>query len=282
MSGLPWDAVGTLAAADDAPLQHRLALDLPTVLHPGDLLVLNTCDTRLAALTGVTGDGESAVVHLSTPLPGTARACGARWPPLGLDGGVPHTARPASQQTDGRGTISGSSCAEAVTFAWSTPTPAPGTGPDSGSPRSLLTRCWAGRPSKGSRSATTTSPLTGPCPVAARPSPTLQAAWMPSAGRPRRRGRWRSPAAPRTRHRCPQRTVCPPDGTRWSDRAQFPGSALAPTLRSNQPCRSDSCRQASRTRLSARAVCNQSAGSQQWCATNERCRNNSIRGWSAG
>ena len=56
-----------MLVASPGGLQHRVVADLPRVLRPGDLLVLNTSDTLPAALTGVTADGERVEVHLSTP-----------------------------------------------------------------------------------------------------------------------------------------------------------------------------------------------------------------------
>jgi S-adenosylmethionine:tRNA ribosyltransferase-isomerase len=46
-----------------------VARQLPAVLRPGDLVVLNTSDTLPAALRGVTAAGERAAVHLSTVDP---------------------------------------------------------------------------------------------------------------------------------------------------------------------------------------------------------------------
>lgn len=71
--GILRDRVRMLVASPDA-LEHRVVADLPRVLRPGDLVVLNTSDTLPAALTGVTTDGERVEVHLSTldPAAGTA------------------------------------------------------------------------------------------------------------------------------------------------------------------------------------------------------------------
>lgn len=71
--GVLRDRVRMLVASPGG-LQHRVVADLPRVLRPGDLLVLNTSDTLPAALTGVTADGERVEVHLSTldPAAGTA------------------------------------------------------------------------------------------------------------------------------------------------------------------------------------------------------------------
>jgi len=68
--GVPRDRVRMLVASPDA-IAHRVVADLPRVLRPGDLLVLNTSDTLPAALGGVTADGERVEVHLSTLDPST-------------------------------------------------------------------------------------------------------------------------------------------------------------------------------------------------------------------
>ncbi len=72
--GIARDGVRMLVAADGQELAHRLARDLPRVLAPGDLLVVNTSDTLPAALDGVAPGGERVVVHLSTALPGSTPA----------------------------------------------------------------------------------------------------------------------------------------------------------------------------------------------------------------
>ena len=53
-----------LLVASRAGIRHHRFLDLPDLLEPGDLLVVNTSATLPAALEG------SPRVHLSTPLPG--------------------------------------------------------------------------------------------------------------------------------------------------------------------------------------------------------------------
>ena len=50
-------------------LAHVRFLDLPSFLHPGDLLVLNTSATLPAAVVALRGDGTSVRLHLSTRLP---------------------------------------------------------------------------------------------------------------------------------------------------------------------------------------------------------------------
>ena len=64
--GLARDEVRMLVVAPDE-LAHRQVRDLPTVLHPGDLLVVNTSATLPAALPGIL-NGAAVRVHLSTPL----------------------------------------------------------------------------------------------------------------------------------------------------------------------------------------------------------------------
>ena len=51
-----------------APVHARFR-DLPTVLDPGDLLVINTSATLPASLDAVRPDGSVVELHLSTPLP---------------------------------------------------------------------------------------------------------------------------------------------------------------------------------------------------------------------
>jgi S-adenosylmethionine:tRNA ribosyltransferase-isomerase len=62
------DAVRLLVAAPSG-LEHRRFRDLPEVLSPGDLLVVNTSGTLPAALPASRADGSPLTVHLSTPLP---------------------------------------------------------------------------------------------------------------------------------------------------------------------------------------------------------------------
>jgi S-adenosylmethionine:tRNA ribosyltransferase-isomerase len=50
-------------------LSHHTAADLPEVLRPGDLLVVNDSATLPAALTGVLPDGTAVVVHVSSARP---------------------------------------------------------------------------------------------------------------------------------------------------------------------------------------------------------------------
>lgn len=68
--GMRRDGVRLLVSAgDDDPVDTRFT-DLPRVLQPGDLLVVNTSATVPAAFDGRLPDGEPIVVHLSGALPG--------------------------------------------------------------------------------------------------------------------------------------------------------------------------------------------------------------------
>jgi S-adenosylmethionine:tRNA ribosyltransferase-isomerase len=83
--GVPRDAVRMMVASAGEGIAHRRAYQLPQVLRPGDLLVLNTSDTLPAALRGMTEDGEPVEVHLSTvdpdgvPTATALAATGSRW-----------------------------------------------------------------------------------------------------------------------------------------------------------------------------------------------------------
>ena len=83
--GVARDRVRMLVAAP-GELTHRVVADLPSVLHAGDLLVLNTSETLPAALTGVIAGGERVEVHLSTldptelaSYPAALAGTGSRW-----------------------------------------------------------------------------------------------------------------------------------------------------------------------------------------------------------
>ena len=52
-----------------APTHHRFS-DFPSMLAPGDALVVNTSATLPAALEAVTAEGETIRLHISTPIPG--------------------------------------------------------------------------------------------------------------------------------------------------------------------------------------------------------------------
>jgi S-adenosylmethionine:tRNA ribosyltransferase-isomerase len=49
-------------------MEHRVFHDLPELLEPGDIVVVNTSETLPAALDGRRPDGRMAVVHVSTAL----------------------------------------------------------------------------------------------------------------------------------------------------------------------------------------------------------------------
>ena len=59
-----------VADRSSARIFHRKFTELPELLEPGDLLVVNTSGTLPAALDGVAADGTHLQVHLSTHLPG--------------------------------------------------------------------------------------------------------------------------------------------------------------------------------------------------------------------
>jgi S-adenosylmethionine:tRNA ribosyltransferase-isomerase len=65
------DAVRLLAVSlPDGNLRHASFAELPDLLEPGDLIVLNTSGTLAAAVTARREDGSSVTVHLSSPAPG--------------------------------------------------------------------------------------------------------------------------------------------------------------------------------------------------------------------
>jgi S-adenosylmethionine:tRNA ribosyltransferase-isomerase len=67
--GIARDGVRMLVASAGEGLRSTVARQLPAVLRPGDLVVLNTSDTLPAALRGVTAAGAPVAVHLSTVDP---------------------------------------------------------------------------------------------------------------------------------------------------------------------------------------------------------------------
>jgi S-adenosylmethionine:tRNA ribosyltransferase-isomerase len=80
------DQVRLLAASGDGLGHHRFT-DLPGLLRPGDLLVVNTSATLPAALPA----GDSLRLHLSTPLPGVFPDDGhERWVVELRDGSAPY------------------------------------------------------------------------------------------------------------------------------------------------------------------------------------------------
>lgn len=76
----PRDAARLLVVPPSGPLAHRVILDLPELLAPGDLLVLN--DTRVipARLLGKKESGGKAELLLCEPLAG---GLGRRWRAMG-------------------------------------------------------------------------------------------------------------------------------------------------------------------------------------------------------
>ena len=72
--GLPRDGVRLLVADRNSPpptqLDHRRFHDLPDILRPGDLVVVNTSATLPAALGARRRDGRALRVHAAMPAPG--------------------------------------------------------------------------------------------------------------------------------------------------------------------------------------------------------------------
>jgi S-adenosylmethionine:tRNA ribosyltransferase-isomerase len=68
--GLARDEVRLLVATP-GPVQHLRFRQLPEVLDPGDLLVVNTSATVPAALDATRQDGRPVVVHVAGPVPGS-------------------------------------------------------------------------------------------------------------------------------------------------------------------------------------------------------------------
>ena len=66
-----------MLVASRAGIRHSRFLDLPDLLEPGDLLVVNTSATLPAALAVDRAAGDDLHVHLSTPLPAPP---GRSWP----------------------------------------------------------------------------------------------------------------------------------------------------------------------------------------------------------
>jgi S-adenosylmethionine:tRNA ribosyltransferase-isomerase len=65
--GLERDQVNLLVASEDS-IEHVLFRDIETMLHPGDLLVVNTSATLAAEVDGIRLDGRPAIVHFSSPV----------------------------------------------------------------------------------------------------------------------------------------------------------------------------------------------------------------------
>jgi S-adenosylmethionine:tRNA-ribosyltransferase-isomerase (queuine synthetase) len=69
--GVPRDAVRLLIATrSGGEIEHRRFLDLPAVLDPGDLLVVNVSATLPAAVGATREDGSRVRVHFATRAPG--------------------------------------------------------------------------------------------------------------------------------------------------------------------------------------------------------------------
>ena len=84
-----------LLAASGAGIEHHRFTDLPDLLQPGDLLVVNTSATLPAALPA----GGTLRLHLSTPLPGAFPNDGAeRWVVELRDGLTPYRGGRAGEQ----------------------------------------------------------------------------------------------------------------------------------------------------------------------------------------
>lgn len=67
--GLARDDVRLLVSRPDVAPVHAGFRDLPEILDPGDLLVINTSATLPASLDATRPDGSALELHLSTPLP---------------------------------------------------------------------------------------------------------------------------------------------------------------------------------------------------------------------
>ncbi len=65
--GVDRDGVRLMVVSDDH-LAHRMFRELPDVLDPGDLVVINTSATVPAALDAVRSDGSPVTVHVSSEL----------------------------------------------------------------------------------------------------------------------------------------------------------------------------------------------------------------------
>jgi S-adenosylmethionine:tRNA ribosyltransferase-isomerase len=68
--GIARDGVRLMVAGrHDGRIDHATFRDLPELLSPGDLVVINVSATLPAAVPGVRGDGSAARVHFSTRAP---------------------------------------------------------------------------------------------------------------------------------------------------------------------------------------------------------------------
>lgn len=109
-----------VARGRDRSVRHHRLAELPALLEPGDLLVVNTSATMPAAASGHRAGGEAVLVHFATPVLGGLWVIELRRPvpggnrplrdahrgeEIGLDpGGVVRLIAPASPvEGDGRG-----------------------------------------------------------------------------------------------------------------------------------------------------------------------------------
>jgi len=93
--GLTRDGVRLLVAGPSGVTHHHFH-ELPDLLRPGDLLVINTSATRPAALVAVGEDGGPALLHLSTVLDDGSWVIEIRRP----DGSGPDTGRQSGAALD--------------------------------------------------------------------------------------------------------------------------------------------------------------------------------------
>ena len=68
--GVARDGVRLMVSAGLSAPVHATFADLPAILQPGDLIVVNNSATVPAALDAVLDDGTELVLHVSTELPG--------------------------------------------------------------------------------------------------------------------------------------------------------------------------------------------------------------------
>ena len=93
--GITRDAVRMLVATrHDGRLEHLNFGDLPRILDPGDLVVINTSGTLPAALAATGPDGTALEVHLSTEMPAGLWSLELR------QGDVPYLGAEAGQRID--------------------------------------------------------------------------------------------------------------------------------------------------------------------------------------
>jgi S-adenosylmethionine:tRNA ribosyltransferase-isomerase len=105
--GLRRDGVRLMVATrQDGRIRHARFADLPSFLHPGDLVVINVSATLPAALVARLRDGSELDLHLSTPAP---RLTDGYWLVELRRGGSPFGRLKASEQLSlpggGRATV---------------------------------------------------------------------------------------------------------------------------------------------------------------------------------